>query len=269
MEGWIKLHRKMTAWEWYKNPNTFKLFIHCLLIANHEEKQWRGITIKRGQFIRSYANLATESGLTIQQVRTALSNLKSTQDITQSKVGRNLLFTIVSYEKYQDVNTISNTNLTSNQHETQHENNTISNTKQEYKNIKKKENINSASASTESAKDINAFFEDIWKLYPNKKGKGQVSKTAKERLLKVGYEEIARAIDRYKTDLQKDSDWRKPQNGSTFFNSGYVDYLDANYEPLDNVPKVSNNQFNNYSGSADKSVVNEFEKIFDAENSNY
>ena len=24
--------------------------------------------------------------------------------------------------------------------------------------------------------------------------------------------------------------WRKPQNGSTFFNSGYVDYLDANYE---------------------------------------
>lgn len=25
-------------------------------------------------------------------------------------------------------------------------------------------------------------------------------------------------------------DWRKPQNGSTFFNSGYIDYLDSNYE---------------------------------------
>lgn len=53
---------------------------------------------------------------------------------------------------------------------------------------------------------------------------------AKQRLLKVGYEEMVRTIDRYKADLEKDSGWRKPQNGSTFFNSGYVDYLDANYK---------------------------------------
>jgi hypothetical protein len=33
------------------------------------------------------------------------------------------------------------------------------------------------------------------------------------------------------TELKKDASWRKPQNGSTFFNSGYVDYLDANFEP--------------------------------------
>ena len=51
----------------------------------------------------------------------------------------------------------------------------------------------------------------------------------KKYLHKIGLEEITRAINRYLQDLQKD-DWRKPQNGSTFFNSGYVDYLDANYE---------------------------------------
>ena len=78
--------------------------------------------------------------------------------------------------------------------------------------------------------DALALFESLWKLYPVKKGKGQVSIAAKQRLLKVGYEEMARAIDRYKADLEKDSGWRKPQNGSTFFNSGYVDYLDANYQ---------------------------------------
>lgn len=76
--------------------------------------------------------------------------------------------------------------------------------------------------------DALALFEKLWKLYPVKKGKGQVSMAAKQRLLKVGYEEMARAIDRYKADLEKDSGWRKPQNGSTFFNSGYVDYLDEN-----------------------------------------
>ena len=40
---------------------------------------------------------------------------------------------------------------------------------------------------------------------------------------------MLRAIRRYLADLKKD-EWRKPQNGSTFFNSGYVDYLDENYQ---------------------------------------
>ena len=78
--------------------------------------------------------------------------------------------------------------------------------------------------------DALALFEELWKLYPSKKGKGQVSLAAKQRLLKVGYEEMARAIDRYKADLEKDREWRKPQNGSTFFNTGYIDYLDENHE---------------------------------------
>lgn len=95
--------------------------------------------------------------------------------------------------------------------------------------------------------DALALFENLWKLYPNKKGKAQVSLAAKQRLLKVGYDEMVRAIDRYKAELEKDSDWRKPQNGSTFFNSGYVDYLDVNYVPGKNAPKHKKNLFNDFS----------------------
>lgn len=73
------------------------------------------------------------------------------------------------------------------------------------------------------------FFEQIWQMYPNKRGKGQVSLTQKKKLYNIGLEEMTRAINRYKKDLANEP-WRKPQNGSTFFNSGYVDYLDANYE---------------------------------------
>lgn len=80
-----------------------------------------------------------------------------------------------------------------------------------------------------SKNDINTFFESVWKLYPNKKGKGQVSDTKKKKLYEFGYDTIAKCIERYKSELEKDKDWRKPQNGSTFFNSGYVDYLDENY----------------------------------------
>ncbi len=97
--------------------------------------------------------------------------------------------------------------------------------------------------------DALALFERLWKLYPNKKGKGQISDSKKKKLLEIGFEEMERAIERYKVELKKD-EWRKPQNGSTFFNSGYVDYLDANYEESKDKPKTNNrfNQFqqNNY-----------------------
>lgn len=84
-------------------------------------------------------------------------------------------------------------------------------------------------ASAPNRKEANELFERLWSLYPSKKGKGQVSDRKKAELLKVGYEEMSRAIKRYKECLEKDADWRKPQNGSTFFNSGYIDYLDKNY----------------------------------------
>lgn len=80
-----------------------------------------------------------------------------------------------------------------------------------------------------SKADIDEFFESIWLLYPTKKGKGQVSDSKKKELYSIGKDEMARAIKRYLDDLKKDASWRQPQNGSTFFNSGYVDYLDKNY----------------------------------------
>ena len=95
-----------------------------------------------------------------------------------------------------------------------------------------KNNVHSgASAKQITNTEINDFFDTVWELYPIKKGKGQVSDTKRKALYKIGFDEISRAIDRYLTDLRKDAAWRKPQNGSTFFNSGYVDYLDDNFVP--------------------------------------
>ena len=92
--------------------------------------------------------------------------------------------------------------------------------------------------------DAVALFETLWKMYPNKKGKGQVSDKDKLKLLEIGLEEMTRAINRYKSELEKDRDWRKPQNGSTFFHSGYVDYLDENFEES-KTPKKKN-AFNSF-----------------------
>lgn len=94
--------------------------------------------------------------------------------------------------------------------------------------------------------DAKAMFERLWKLYPNKKGKGQVSDTQKKRLLAIGEDRLVKAIDRYSLELQKDADWRKAQYGSTFFNSGYVDYLDENYVPGKEQKPAGANQFNDF-----------------------
>lgn len=94
----------------------------------------------------------------------------------------------------------------------------------------------SKSESNTKTNTVRENFEKLWALYPNKKGKGQVSKSQQEKLSQIPFEEMERAISRYKKGLEKD-EWRKPQNGSTFFNSGYVDYLDANYQ--ESVPEKS------------------------------
>lgn len=89
-----------------------------------------------------------------------------------------------------------------------------------------------------------SLFETLWKMYPNKKGKAQVTDKDKQKLLEIGLEEMTRAIDRYKAYLEVNKVWLKPKNGSTFFHSGYVDYLDANYEECKQPVKKSS--FNNF-----------------------
>lgn len=97
--------------------------------------------------------------------------------------------------------------------------------------------------NTYSASEAEALFESLWKLYPNKKGKAKVSDKDKQKLYELGYDTVKLCIDRYKKEFEKDKTWRKLQNGSTFFHSGYIDYLDENYEPGKVVPS---NKFKNF-----------------------
>lgn len=200
-----------TDWEWYENTNVFRLFYHCLLHTNLEDRRYCGKEIKAGQFVSSRARISAETGLTVDQVRTALKKLKDTGYISTKSTNKYTIYTVNEYQKYIDCGQVAET--------TTEENTVVENgTKMEQtdENAKKKA--------------INECFERLWKQYPNKKGKGQVSDTKKKILYQKGEEHIQRALKRYLEGLEQDSAWRKPQNGSTFFNSGYVDYLDENYE---------------------------------------
>lgn len=108
MEGWICLHRKIIEWEWYTDIPVRILFEHLLLTANHDNNNWRGVEIKRGQKITSIKHLSDETGLTEQQVRTAIKKLKSTGEITSKTTNKYSLITVVKYSDYQDKDKDSN-----------------------------------------------------------------------------------------------------------------------------------------------------------------
>ena len=104
------------------------------------------------------------------------------------------------------------------------------------------ENTRNENTRNENAEQA---FECLWSLYPKKKGKGQVSTTQKVKLFKIGEEELTRCVDRYKNDTKNTED-KFIQNGSTFFNSGYVDYLDENYLPKKSAPPQTKEKHFNY-----------------------
>lgn len=133
--GWIKLHRRMLQWEWFTDRNVFHVFIILLLNANHEEKKWKGITIKRGEYLTSLDKLAQQTKLSVNQVRLSLKKLKTTNEITIKTTNLNTLISIVNYDKYQ-VNDKQNNNQTTNESQTDNKQTT---TTKNYKNTKNEE----------------------------------------------------------------------------------------------------------------------------------
>lgn len=162
----IKVYRKFMEWEWYTDVNVTKLFLHCLLRANWKSGNWQGINYKAGEFITSLPSLSEETGLSIQQIRTALDKLISTGELTSrttdSLTGRKLsksrIIAVNNWDNYQSDNRQSNS--ISNRQSTgqQQDSNRIATGKQQdsnsrYKNNKNNKNIKEEPAALPSEDD--------------------------------------------------------------------------------------------------------------------
>jgi hypothetical protein len=224
--GWIKLHRRLLdkpIWT-CSTPEQKVILITILLLANHKEKQWewkgKQFICRPGQFITSSTSLAKAAGVTRQNVRTALKRFEKYEFLTYESTNAGILINVVNWAIYQDddkqPNQEANQGVTNDQ---PRGNQRLTTTK----NIKNDKN---------DKERINAFFEECWNMYPLKKGKGKISDTQKKKLYKLG-DELKRCITRYLAFV--DSERKRGfnlayKNGSTFFNSGYIDYLDEVYE---------------------------------------
>lgn len=107
----------------------------------------------------------------------------------------------------------------------------IKNIKQEYLENDKDNNtiFNNTINKNKNIGEVDDFFESVWSLYPNKLGKTKVSKKSKKELMKLGFDTIKKTIEKYSSVKPE---WKQYQHGSTFFNGGYVDYLESNYREV-------------------------------------
>ena len=105
--------------------------------------------------------------------------------------------------------------------------------KEKREEIEIREDKDTPAHKAQRTKDANALFEYLWNLYPKKRGKGNVSATQKKKLLKIGKDDMEQAIRNYLEEINnRGTDMKYVKNGSSFFNSGYIDYLPENYTPL-------------------------------------
>ena len=227
------------------------------------------VNLKSGTLIDTYRHFSDTWMWPLAKVQRYIEKLKTIQMINAERYKGGTLISIVNWEFYQDLvdatdtptDTPTDTNFFENRYsflkkpirspiqdtpktdtltdkerkekrnEERKEAKERSKEKSKERNTIQENNIYSAAehAPEPTAVEAESLFEELWKAYPQKRGKGSVSITAKKKLLKIGRERMLRAIDRYVRECETQGRYFK--NGSTFFNSGYVDYLDENYKP--------------------------------------
>ena len=106
-KGWIKIHKKIIDSAVWSDPLRLKAWIHILISANYEDKEWfangRLVQIKRGQFVTSNRKLQEAWGCSKNTVTRILQQFAEMGMIEVEKpYKRYTLLTVVKYSDFQD-----------------------------------------------------------------------------------------------------------------------------------------------------------------------
>lgn len=200
--GWVKLYRKITEWEWFTDPATAHLFIYLIAKANRKPTRYKGVEIPAGGLTTSQDALCKATGLTRQQIRTALNHLISTNDVTKRSTKKYTLLIVNNWDSYQTDNQEINQQLTISQPTT---NQQLTTNKNERSKEVEKENITLVEISSKTpVKTAASFPETIevisyWNATYGRRYRSDTKQTNDQvrKLLESGYsvEDIKMVID--------------------------------------------------------------------------
>lgn len=177
MDGnYIKISRTILEWEWYGDINTKVLFLHMLLKANWKDGNFKGTTVPRGSLVSSIKNLSYETSLSEREIRTAISHLKMTGEVTSKSYSKYTVFTVKNYDRYQSSDTQNDRQSTSKRHTNDIQTTTIEEGKKE----RREEIYNNSSCVQQDKADVESIplndgtewecgvddYEEYIRLYP-------------------------------------------------------------------------------------------------------
>jgi hypothetical protein len=116
--GRFTLDRRIFDWEWWGDDNTTITFLTLVGHANYKDTKFRGVVVKRGQYVGSLETLSLQTKRSVQKIRTSLKKLKKTGEIVVKSTNKGTIITIVNYDKYQDFGSVAQENQQTNQQTT-------------------------------------------------------------------------------------------------------------------------------------------------------
>jgi len=93
--------------------------------------------------------------------------------------------------------------------------------------LSKQQETKENTTNNKTSNNIEDHFNLVWKLYPLKKGKGKISLSKKKVMSNFTVDQWKIIIKRYDSSVL---DKTFLMHGSSFFNGGYLDYTDENYQ---------------------------------------
>ena len=216
---YVKISRKITDWEWYKDINTKVVFFHLLIRANWKPGRFQGVDIPRGSFATSLQSLSLETGLTIREVRTALKHLKTTGEVTINRQAKFSVLSIKNYDRYQTSDTLSDTEVTQERHRSDIEVTTIEEGKKGRREEEKKSSFSDEKLSESSSGEKDVFitirelYNSVCGSYPRLMKMSDRRKKAINARLRDGYtvEDFRRLFEKAEASAflrgEKGRDW--------------------------------------------------------------
>lgn len=182
-QGWVKLWRKLKDKGFYRKSTYIHLWIHLLLSANHQQKEfvWNGntIIIKEGQLLTGRKELSEQTGIPQTTIERILNYLENEHQIGQQKTTKYRLITIINWKDYQQMDSKVDNKRTTNGQQTD--------TNKNDKNNNNDKNI------------YMSAFNQFWKEYPKKELKKKSKEIWKQKGLDSKLGEILEFIEKAKS----------------------------------------------------------------------
>lgn len=212
-ETYIKLDRSLLRHRYFDNVNVLKIWLWCLMMASHSEHTQlvglQSVDLAPGEFVTGRDAASRDLKMPGSTAWTILKLLERDGKLDIKSNNKFSIITVIDYTSYQVER------YKPQQQKQQQSDSTLTAIGQH------PDTNNKGNKEKKIHLEILEFFEDLWKVYPSD-GRVKKKEALRHYLATVktdaDIDRINAALQTYINHLNA-NEWKKPQNGSTWFNN--------------------------------------------------